>query len=323
MEWFNLNVGILWADSQFTPWKENIDLGTVERVGASFLELGCSVTILHMEGLNTEFAERLKAFDVIYNMCYGYHEHSQSDVAFWLDLHRVKHLTSSGKSQQLAANKLNVEHLCMDINIPVPISLVSPEEVIFSYYYIAKPNQGGCHRGIEIVPGEIVLENWNYWRKNGYIIQPYLSGREFTIGVLPSEQGTHFEVTNPIEIVPFPERDIYIAGQSFGATQRLLKPEIEPSIARTLSYIAIKAHRMLHLEYFGRCDFRYHNGTCYLLDINTMPNMHPKLSMFPAMLQESGLSLTEFLARVIQRYRLLEFGKTAVEKYATLSIQRN
>jgi hypothetical protein len=31
-------------------------------------------------------------------------------------------------------------------------------------------------------------------------------------------------------------------------------------------------------------------------------------------LQESGISLTQFLARVIRRYRLLEFGKVAKEE---------
>jgi len=314
MDYYEMNVGILWADSQYTPWKENIDLTTVERISSSLLELGCSVTIVHMEGLTTNFAARLKEFDVLFNMCYGYLEHAQADVAFWLDLHRIKHLTSSGKSQQQAANKLKVEHMCMDMCIPVPVSLVSPEEVIFSYYYIAKPNQGGCHRGIEIVPGEIVMENWNYWRKNGFIIQPYLTGREFTVGVMPEASGSCYMASEPIEIVPFPERDIYIAGQSFGSTQRLMKPEVEKALANELKAVALKAHRMLHLEYYSRCDFRYHNGKCYLLDVNTMPNMHPRLSMFPAMLQESGISLTQFLARVIRRYRLLEFGKVAKEE---------
>ncbi len=323
MDYFEMNVGVLWADSQYTPWKENIDFSTVERIGASLLEIGCSVTIIHMEELTAEFAERLKSFDVLFNMCYGYLQHSQAEVAFWLDLNRVKHLSSSGKSQQQAGNKLKVEHLCMDLNIPVPVSLVSPEEVIFSYYYIAKPNQGGCHRGIEIVPGEIVMDNWNYWRKNGFIIQPYLTGREFTVGVMPNAMGNHFEASEPIEIVPFPERDIYIAGQSFGSTQRLVKPDVEPIIASKLKEIALKAHRMLHLEYYSRCDFRFHNGTCYLLDVNAMPNMHPRLSMYPAMLQESGISLSEFMARVLRRFRLLEYGKTIADELVSNEIQRN
>ena len=323
MDYFDLNVGILWADSKYTPWKENIDLSTVERMGASLFELGCSVTILHMEDLSDELADRLKTFDVLLNMCYGYREHSQADVAFWLDLHKVKHLSTSGRSQHQACNKLKVEHMCMDLNIPVPVSLVSPEEVNFSYYYIAKPNQGGCHRGIEIVPGEIVMDNWNYWRNNGFIIQPYLTGREFTVGVMPNKLGNHFEAFEPIEIVPFPERDIYIAGQTFGSTQRLLKPDIEPEISRTLKDIALKAHKMLHLEYYSRCDFRYHNGTCYLLDVNSMPNMHPQSSLYPAMLQESGITVSEFMTRVLRRFLLLEYGKKVVEDLAINQVQRN
>ena len=315
-----MHIGILWADSQFTPWKENIDLLTVERICAGFLELGCEVTIVHMENPSSDFAVRLKAFDVIFNACYGFLDHSQSDIAFWLDFNRIKHLSSSGKAQMQAANKLKVEHLCIDANITVPISLVSPEEVIESYYYIAKPNQGGCHRGIEIVPGEIVLDNWNYWKRNGFIIQPYLSGREFTVGVFPSVGGSHYLATSPIEIVPYPERDIYVAGQSFGATQRLFQPDMDESLNQQLKDIALKAHRLLRLEYYSRCDFRYHNGKCYLLDINSMPNLHPRLSIFPAMLQENDLSLSDFLSRIIQRYYLLEFGM--YEEYETLFLPK-
>jgi D-alanine-D-alanine ligase len=167
------------------------------------------------------------------------------------------------------------------------------------------------------------MNKFNNCTNNVLNKKTYLTGREFTVGVMPNALGNHFEASEPIEIVPFPERDIYIAGQSFGSTQRLVKPEVEPEIASKLKEIALKAHRMLHLEYYSRCDFRYHNGTCYLLDVNTMPNMHPRLSMYPAMLQESGIAMSEFMARVLRRFRLLEYGKTMADELVMHELQKN
>jgi D-alanine-D-alanine ligase-like ATP-grasp enzyme len=65
----------------------------------------------------------------------------------------------------------------------------------------------------------------------------------------------------------------------------------------------LKIHNLLGLKYFSRVDFRVVNGTCYVLDVNTMPNMHPQKSLIPAMLQNDHMPLSDFI------YRLIELNK--------------
>jgi D-alanine-D-alanine ligase-like ATP-grasp enzyme len=42
------------------------------------------------------------------------------------------------------------------------------------------------------------------------------------------------------------------------------------------------------------------DGVSYVLDVNTMPNMHPEKSLLPAILEHDGISLKELLRRKIQ-----------------------
>jgi D-alanine-D-alanine ligase-like ATP-grasp enzyme len=59
------------------------------------------------------------------------------------------------------------------------------------------------------------------------------------------------------------------------------------------------SHNTFGLHYMSRVDVREYMGSMYILDINTMPNMHPRKSLIPAILQENGIELSELLRRFI------------------------
>jgi D-alanine-D-alanine ligase-like ATP-grasp enzyme len=131
------------------------------------------------------------------------------------------------------------------------------------------------------------------------LLQPYLIGREFSVGVIPKADGSGYEVLPPVEIVPFPARDVFIAGSSFGTTQRDFHPQLTDDMLRELQAAAVMSHNTFGLHYMSRVDVREYMGSMYILDINTMPNMHPRKSLIPAILQENGIELSELLRRFI------------------------
>ena len=292
------NVAILYAESQFTPWQENINLNTVLNVNKSIPQ-EFNTSIIHMTEPNAALASLLKQFNWVFNMCYGFGRHSQADIAMWLDKNNITHLSSNGIAQYIAQDKLTAEKRLLEAGIDVPQSLESPLHLTHENY-ISKPRLGGCHRDIEIVPKQDVAMNWQRWKMEGKIVQPYLLGREFSVAILPTEDGNQMTSLPPLEVIPTPARTVFIAGSSMGKTKRDFFPFLNDVELDNINKTAIKAHETLNLQYMSRVDIRMIDNIPYVLDVNTMPNLHPTQSMFPALLRMHKIGMPNFVQRLIK-----------------------
>ncbi len=290
-------VAILYAESRYTPWKENIDFDTVHSFALALQE-HYEILVVHMMQPCDELADLLRQADYVVNLCYGFENYNQAEVASWLDANEINHLSSCGEAQLLAQDKKAVEELLLEKGVRTPISLVQPS-AISTGSYIQKPRFGGCHRGIEIMDAEEAKLRLEMGLDSDILLQPYLIGREFSVGVIPKADGNGYEVLPPVEIVPFPARDVFIAGSAFGTTQRDFHPQLTDEMLRDLQAAAVMSHNTFGLHYMSRVDVREYMGSMYILDINTMPNMHPRKSLIPAILQEHGTELSELLRRFI------------------------
>ena len=292
-----LKIGILYSESKFTPWKENIDTETLISLYRA-LPKNCTGTIIHMTQPNRDMADLLKRFDLIINVCYGFDSYNQADIATWLDENNIPHLSSGGAQQQKAQDTLWVEQHLLQNGLLAPVSLQNTNN-LQHHLYISKPRFGGCHRGIEIFTAEEVPSHFDKCTSENKLIQPYLIGREFSIAIIPTEDGTQYEALPPLEVIPFPKRDIYLAGQSHGKTRKNYFPNIDSQMSITLCDAAVSAHNALDLKFMSRVDIRWVNDIPYILDVNTMPNLHPRKSMMPGLLKVHKLGLAALLKRSI------------------------
>jgi D-alanine-D-alanine ligase len=292
-----LKIGILYSESKFTPWRENIDTETLISLYRA-LPKNAVGTIIHMTEPNKDMADLLKRYNLIINVCYGFDSYNQADIATWLDENNITHLSSGGAQQQKAQDKLWVEQLLLESGLFVPVSLQNTNNLHHNLY-ISKPRFGGCHRGIEIFTAEEVQVHFQKCSAENKLIQPYLIGREFSIAIIPNENGTQYEALPPLEVIPFPKRDIYLAGQSHGKTRKSYFPNIDSEMLNSLCDAAVSAHNALDLKFMSRVDVRWVNNTPYILDVNTMPNLHPRKSMLPGLLKVHKIGLATLLKRSI------------------------
>jgi D-alanine-D-alanine ligase len=292
-----LKIGILYSESKFTPWRENIDTETLISLYRA-LPKNATGTIIHMTKPNKDMADLLKRYNLIINVCYGFDNYNQADIATWLDENNITHLSSGGAHQQKAQDKLWVEQLLLESGLFVPVSLQNTNNLHHNLY-ISKPRFGGCHRGIEIFTAEEVPVHFQKCSAENKLIQPYLIGREFSIAIIPNEDGTQYEALPPLEVIPFPKRDIYLAGQSHGKTRKNFFPNIDSVMLNSLCDAAVSAHNALDLKFMSRVDIRWVDNTPYILDVNTMPNLHPRKSMLPGLLKVHKIGLTTLLKRSI------------------------
>jgi D-alanine-D-alanine ligase len=292
-----LKIGILYSESKFTPWRENIDTETLISLYRA-LPKNATGTIIHMTNPNKDMADLLKRYNLIINVCYGFDNYNQADIATWLDENNITHLSSGGAQQQKAQDKLRVEQLLLESGLFVPVSLQNTNNLHHNLY-ISKPRFGGCHRGIEIFTAEEVPVHFQKCSAENKLIQPYLIGREFSIAIIPNEDGTQYEALPPLEVIPFPKRDIYLAGHSHGKTRKNFFPNIDSVMLNSLCDAAVSAHNALDLKFMSRVDIRWVDNTPYILDVNTMPNLHPRKSMLPGLLKVHKIGLTMLLKRSI------------------------
>lgn len=296
MKSFPLNILILYSDSAFTPWKENINAHTITSL-VQALSLQHHVTITHFNCMDECFASFLKRFDLVYNVCYGFDSYSQTDIVEWLDEHEIPHTASSLQAQLTAQDKGLLPLLCSEMGLHTPRLLDTEEILQFKGTMLLKPRFGSLHRGIHIfneqqIPFNLILDREN-------IVQPYINGKEYTVAVLPTEDGDGSICLPPVEVVPFEQKEKFIAGNASGKTYINYEPAIEKSLRERIMNHVLRLHRRIGLRGMSRTDVRVLDNKVYILDVNAMPNIEPKQSFLPNIGYYNGITYAELVNRMV------------------------
>lgn len=306
-----MKIAYLYTESALTPWKENVSYKTLqflmEHTPSEF-----SPSIVHFVDFTFDFAQELKKFDLVFNLCYGYQNAGQVEVADWLTQNGILHTASSTPAMLMAQDKAGLENICAELGIGTPQLIHSLGQLQLEQLYLRKPRLGSCHRDIQIEAGSWFSQHWHEL-EGDFILQPYISGREFSVAVIPNFEGLDFEVLPPVEIYPLKSQEIYTAGKSFGATARCFSPDLTPGLADELQAAALSIHQKMNLKGMSRTDFRVDTqNQIYALDVNAMPNLDPELSLMPAICNHAGIPIEMLIQRIIQN----TFANTQVPVFA-------
>lgn len=300
-----MKLAYLYTKSELTPWKENVNEETLSFLLAQ-TPSDINADIIHFDGFNDDVLDVLKQYDLIFNLCYGYKDAGQVEVAGWLDHNKIAHTASRYESMMRAQDKSLLPNICHALDILTPEIFFENQVLEDTKIYIAKPRKGSCHRNITIESGD--------WMKkyldpviNDLLIQPYINGREFSVAVIPSENGQYYMSLPPIEIISESASDIYIAGNSFGKTYRVLNPALSNDLEDMLMEHAECLHRAIGLQGMSRTDFRLSlDGQIYVLDVNAMPNMDPEKSLMPALCDYHQIAISDLIQRMIKNHNYVQ-----------------
>ena len=106
----------LYTESELTPWKENVNAEPLAFL-LSQTPLEINAEIVHFDGFNEDMLEKLKKYDLIFNLCYGYKDAGQTEVAGWLQHYGIKHTASSFDALKIAQDKSILPDLCSPIAV--------------------------------------------------------------------------------------------------------------------------------------------------------------------------------------------------------------
>ena len=229
----------------------------------------------------------------------------------YLDMLRIPYTSCSAATSAITFNKRYAVAVAAFGGIKVARSVllikndfISPDKIAsqLKFPVFIKPNSGGSSIGMSKVnePSEelgIAIEK-AFKEDNQVLIEEFIKGREFTIGVFKSGGNI---VTLPItEVISkkdfFDYEAKYVAGMS---------EEITPAVADEVIADKIKSNAKLIYQLFDcrgvvRIDFIYNESDQqpYMLEVNTVPGQS-EASIVPQQVLAMGLTLKEFYSALI------------------------
>jgi D-alanine-D-alanine ligase len=185
-------------------------------------------------------------------------------------------------------------------------------ERIGSFPMFLKPLQEGSSKGVDsrsIVDTREQLEAraGELFRlyKQPVLVEAYLPGREFTVGVLGG--GARARVLGMAEVnstSPGGVSGFYDKEQWESKTTSYYTPVEDAELSQALADLALRAYRSLGCADIGRVDIRCDsNGEPHLLEINPVPAMHPTHSAMTTIGRFVGVNYEALLAEVIDHAR--------------------
>lgn len=230
----------------------------------------------------------------------------------YLDLLKIPYTSCNAATSALTFNKRYTVAVAAFGGIKVARSVllvknnfVSADEVAAQLRFpvFVKPNNGGSSIGMSKVkePSEelgIAIEK-AFKEDDQILIEEFIKGREFTIGVFKSE-GTI--ITLPItEIITKKDFFDYEAKYTAGITDEITPAEADEVIAEKVRHAAKLAYTLFDCRGVVRIDFIFNevDGQPYMLEVNTVPGQS-EVSIVPKQVLAMGWTLQNFYSALIE-----------------------
>lgn len=167
--------------------------------------------------------------------------------------------------------------------------------------YFVKPNNGGSSIGMSKVTKDADLEpaiQKAFLEDKQVLIEEFIEGREFTIGVFRSKG----------QIITLPFTEIIAKNEFFdfeakyhGKSEEITPAKVDESVAEKVRATAKLVYEVFNCNGVVRIDFIYNEaaGAPYMLEINTVPGQS-EASLVPQQVRAMGWSLEEFYSALIE-----------------------
>ena len=242
--------------------------------------------------------------DIVFMALHGENgENGKIQAAF--DLLGIKYTGSGYLSSALAMDKGAAKIFFEKNGVPTPAGMKMTkadhtddfDKTGLSLPCVVKPCCGGSSIGVSIVRTKeqfhAALDEAFYW-EDELIIEEYIEGREFSVGVL------EYQALPVIEIAPVEGFYDYKNKYKAGSTVETCPAELSKEITEEMQKYAVMAAEALGLDTYSRMDFLLNKeGKIYCLEANTLPGMTPT-SLLPQEAKVIGMNFNELCEKLIK-----------------------
>lgn len=318
---------------QYAEWDDEVTIGAVQEALAAEHE------VILVEGeLDIEGRLRRLRPDMVFNMAEGRDGVGrEAYIPAILERYGIPFTGSSARTLKLCLDKAATKRVLGRHGLPTLDGTIVhdpnglPHDVVVSEAapMIVKPLHEGSSKGIctqsvvfdrDSLRRQIVRIIETY--RQPALVEPFLSGREFTVGLLGN--GATVDILPLVEIrfdnlpAHTPALYSYEAKWIWDHPQQPLDllhcpAQVEATLGAVLRHLCRRAFEVLQCRDWCRIDVRLDaTGRPYILEVNPLPGILPdpnRHSCLPTAASAAGMTYAELVRRVLQhacrRYRLL------------------
>jgi D-alanine-D-alanine ligase len=288
-------------------------LETIDALDDTLTSLGYQVNrIGNLFGL-VKFLDSGKRCDIVFNICEGmYGIAREAQVPCLLDAYRIPYVFSEPDILNLTLDKALTKLVLKEAGIlTAPFQVLhqieDTDKIHLEYPLFVKPVAEGTSKGID---GFSIVENkTGLYKSVAYLletfkqpvlVETFLPGREFTVGVLGS--GNDTRPIGAMEIIlneqtPHP---IYSYTVKKDWEKYVSYRIADDAAARECVEAAVKVWKIIKGKDAGRIDFRLDaQGRANLIEVNPLAGLNPTYSDLPILARLKGIDYKDIIIGIM------------------------
>lgn len=289
---------------------------TIRAIQDVFQSAGIDAELLEAD---SDFIPKVKAanVDLVFNIAEGtYGRGRESQIPAILSFLNIPYSGSDETTLAVSLDKALAKRYLSTFRIRTPAYqyLKAPEfhrDETLRFPLIVKPDSEGSGKGISdlaVVDDEsqlnrVLSKNFSLYEEP-MLLEEYIPGREFTVGILGN--GTQTTAFEPMEICYLHENRedrIYsykIKKDYKQYVEYRCPPDLDPKLCELMKQTARDIYDALECRDFSRVDFRLSDdGTLYFIEINPLPGLAPGYSDYPMLAEYCGMDYRTLIISVL------------------------
>jgi len=254
-------------------------------------------------------------WDLVFNICEGMHGIGrEAQVPALLDAYQVPYTFSDALVCALTLHKGMTKDVVRAAGVATPDyaivrELADIKNITMPMPLFAKPVAEGTGKGITAQSRitnvaelrQVCRKLLRDYRNQPVLVERFLPGREFTVGILGTGRNATAVATMEIVLLDGADPDVY-SYRNKENCEELVRYDLLPAgkLRRSIESCALRAWRALGCRDGGRIDIRLdERGVANFLEVNPLAGIHPEHSDLPIMSTMVGLSYTSLVHRIV------------------------
>ena len=252
-------------------------------------------------------------WDLVFNIAEGmYGIGREAQVPALLEAYRIPYTFSDSMVMALTLHKGMTKHVIRDLGIPTPDFLVidsidQAADIRLPLPLFAKPVAEGTGKGVDTVskitsPDQLIplCTDLLATYRQPVLIETYLPGREFTVGIVGTGAKAHAIGVIEIILLENSDPDVYSYRNKEICEEVVEYRLADDPMARQATAIALAAWRGLGCRDAGRIDIRADGqGVPNFIEVNPLAGIHPEHSDLPIIANLIGLPYRDLIATIV------------------------
>jgi D-alanine-D-alanine ligase len=295
--------------------RAELDSGdTIQAISEGLASLGHnSEPIGHIRNL-VDRLSRGERWDLIFNFSEGFFGPArESQIPGLLEAYRIPYTFADPLVLAVTLDKGQAKRIVRELGVPTPdFAVVHNEAAVASvelpFPVFAKPLAEGTSKGISASsrvedPDSLqrICRELLCKFQQPVLVETYLPGREFTVGVLGSGERSWAVGVMEVFLRESAEPGAYSYANKEEYESRVDYALANDSQATEASRLAVAAWKGLGCRDGGRVDLRCGpDGSVQFMEVNPLPGLHPIRSDLPILCRLAGISYSELLGLIVR-----------------------